>query len=195
MENKVYQQNITPEELNKISIDRFNGRVLVIDSMYTFKKYFKLLEGKSILGFDTETKPSFRKGKRNRVSLLQLAFNNTAFLFRLNKIGLQDELVHLLSDPKVIKTGVALREDINALQKLTRFEPAGFIDLQMLVRDFGIESTSLKKITAIVMGFRISKSQQVTDWEAPVLSEAQKIYAATDAWVCYQIYSRLTGQF
>ncbi len=86
-----------------------------------------------------------------------------------------------------------MHEDIRALQEIARFEPGGFIDLQKLVREYGIESASLKKITAIVLGFRISKSQQVTDWEAPVLTEAQKLYAATDAWVCYRIYSRLKG--
>jgi len=161
--------------------------------MYAFEKYFHLLEGQKVLGFDTETKPSFRKGKRNRVSLIQLACDNTALLFRLNRIGIPDKLIELLSDTSIIKTGVAIHEDIRALQEIARFEPGGFIDLQKLVREYGIESASLKKITAIVLGFRISKSQQVTDWEAPVLTEAQKLYAATDAWVCYRIYSRLKG--
>ena len=104
-----------------------------------------------------------------------------------------DELLALLADPAVLKTGVAVHDDIKYLKRIAKFEPGGFIDLQTLVRDFGIQSSGLKKLTAIVLGFRISKRQQVTDWEADELTVAQKIYAATDAWVCREIYKRLTS--
>ncbi|MGB4293035.1 MAG: 3'-5' exonuclease [Bacteroidales bacterium] len=190
----MYLNNITPEELSNYRVGYFSGRIIVIDSMESFRLHSDLLTGRKILGFDTETKPSFRKGRRNRVSLLQLAYDNTALLFRLNKIGMPGELVKLLSDPGIIKVGVAIHDDIRVLQDLKHFNPGGFIDLQKLVKEYGIESAGLKKIAAIVLGFRISKSQQVTDWEAPVLSEAQKVYAATDAWVCYEVYRKLTGQ-
>lgn len=189
----MYLQNISAEELNKYSVGGFSGRVVMIDSMESFRRNFHLLKGhNNIFGFDTETKPAFRKGRRNRVALLQLAFDNIAFLFRLNRIGIPGELSALMSDPGIIKAGVAVHEDIRVLQNIKQFEPAGFVELQKLVREYGIENASLKKISAIVLGFRISKSQQVTDWEAPLLSEAQKNYAATDAWVCYNIYRKLT---
>ena len=112
-------------------------------------------------------------------------------LFRINKIGLPAELLKILSDPNIIKAGVAVQEDLRILRKVAEFQPAGFVDLQNIAKEFGIESKSLKKLSAIVLGFRISKRQQVTNWNAQVLSEAQKIYAATDAWVCYEIYKKL----
>lgn len=144
-----------------------------------------------LLGFDTETKPVFTKGKKNAVSLIQLATDNLAVLFRINKIGFPNELIKLLSDPSVIKAGVAVHDDIRYLKIVKKFEPDGFVDLQNYVRDFGIQSSGLKKLSAIVLGFKISKRQQVTDWEAEQLTEAQQIYAATDAWVCHQIYEKL----
>jgi len=188
----MYLRNINKEELNNYTIKAFEGNVVLIDRMESFIRYIGSLRNQKILGFDTETKPSFRKGRRNKVSLLQLAFDSTAYLFRLNRIGVPPEITRILSDPDIIKVGVAVHDDIKILQELVSFKPAGFIDLQKMVKEYGIESSSLKKITAIVLGFRISKSQQVTDWEAPILTRQQKVYAATDAWVCYEIYRSLT---
>ncbi len=189
-ENK-YLSDITADELNNYKTGSFPGNILTVDSSENFHYYLSLLQNRKFLGFDTETKPSFRKGKRNKVSLLQLAFDNTALLFRINKIGLPAELLKILSDPNIIKAGVAVQEDLRILRKVAEFQPAGFVDLQNIAKEFGIESKSLKKLSAIVLGFRISKRQQVTNWNAQVLSEAQKIYAATDAWVCYEIYKKL----
>ena len=192
MENKTYQENITAEEIAECELSWFKGELVLVDDLKTFYEVFPRLLGNDLLGFDTETKPTFKKGKRHQVSLIQLSTENLACLFRINKIGLPDELVKLLADPAVIKTGVAVHDDIKFLSGVKRFTPRGFIDLQNLVKDFGIQSSGLKKLTAIVLGFRISKRQQVTDWEAEQLSEAQQIYAATDAWVCYEIYRKLT---
>ncbi len=128
-----------------------------------------------LLGFDTETRPTFKKGKRNSVSLIQLSTEHLACLIRINKIGIPDELAMLLSDPNVIKAGVAVHDDIKFLKNVKKFNPDGFVDLQNMVKDFGIQSSGLKKLSAIVLGFRISKRQQVTDWEAEHLSEAQMI--------------------
>jgi ribonuclease D len=163
----------------------------LVDNLKTFYKVFPKLLGSDVLGFDTETRPTFKKGRKNAVSLIQLSTEDLACLFRINKIGIPDELADLLSDPSVIKTGVAVHDDIKFLKSVRKFNPEGFVDLQTLVKDFGIQSSGLKKLTAIVLGFRISKRQQVTDWEAEQLTEAQQIYAATDAWVCYQIYKKL----
>ncbi len=193
MENKTYKENITAEELSEHELSWFKGEIVLIEDIRAFREVFPKLLGEKLLGFDTETKPTFRKGKKNIVSLIQLSTGTLACLFRINKLGLPDELRDLLADPEVIKAGVAVHDDIRFLKGVKKFEPSGFIDLQSFVKDFGIQSSGLKKLAAIVLGFRISKRQQVTDWEADVLSDAQQIYAATDAWVCHQIYQKLTN--
>ena len=187
----MYQENITVEELAERELSWFKGEIVLVDNLRTFYQVFPRLLGSDLLGFDTETRPTFKKGRKNLVSLIQLSTDDLACLFRINKIGIPDELVSLLSDPSVTKAGVAVHDDIRFLKSVKKFTPDGFIDLQTLVKDFGIQSSGLKKLTAIVLGFRISKRQQVTDWEADQLTEAQQIYAATDAWVCYQIYRKL----
>jgi len=193
MENNRYQENITAEEIQEFDLSWFKGEIVVIDNSEIYYKMIKKLKGEKILGFDTETKPSFRKGHKNRVSLIQLASDKLACLFRINRIGLPAELLSLLANPGVIKVGVAIHDDIRFLKKVRRFNPEGFVDLQGFVKDYGIKSSGLKKLAAIVLGFRISKRQQVTDWEADELTEAQQIYAATDAWVCREIYRKLTS--
>lgn len=187
----MYKENITVEELASHELSWFKGEIVLVDNLKTFNEVIPRLLGSDLLGFDTETRPTFKKGKKNSVSLIQLSTGSLACLFRINKIGIPDELAGLLSDPSVIKAGVAVHDDIRYLKGVRKFSPDGFIDLQNFVRDFGIQSSGLKKLAAIVLGFRISKRQQVTDWEAEQLTEAQMIYAATDAWVCHQIYEKL----
>ena len=189
--NNIYKENLTVEELAEHEVSWFKGEIVLIDNLKTFYEVFPRLLGSDLLGFDTETRPTFKKGKRNTVSLIQLSTEFLACLIRINKIGIPDELASLLSDPSVIKAGVAVHDDIKFLKNVKKFNPEGFVDLQNVVKDFGIQSSGLKKLSAIVLGFRISKRQQVTDWEAEKLSEAQMVYAATDAWVCYQIYRKL----
>ena len=189
----MYKENITVEELAEHELSWFKGEIVLVDNLKTFYEVIPRLLGSDLLGFDTETRPTFKKGRKNSVSLIQLSTGNLACLFRINRIGIPDELVNLLSDPNVIKAGVAVHDDIRFLKGVRKFSPDGFIDLQNFVKDFGIQSSGLKKLAAIVLGFRISKRQQVTDWEAEQLTEAQQIYAATDAWVCYQIYKKLSN--
>ena len=191
-EKAEYSANITLEEIDLCERSWFKGEIVVVEDLETFESVLPRLKSSKLLGFDTETRPVFIKGKRNKVSLVQLSTNNLAVLIRINKIGIPDELLELLSDPSVIKAGVALRDDICFLSHIRKFTPAGFIDLQSFVKEFGIESSGLKKLAAIVLGFRISKGQQTTNWEIDSLTEAQQIYAATDAWVCFEIYSKLT---
>lgn len=191
MHNK-FQETITVEEIQEYDLSWFRGKIVVVDDLASFKRVMPELKHEKILGFDTETRPSFRKGHRNKVSLIQLSAGKIACLFRINRIGLPDELAALLGNPGIIKAGVAIHDDIKVLKKIKRFNPEGFVDLQKYVKDFGIQSSGLKKLTAIVLGFRISKRQQVTDWEAEELTEAQQVYAATDAWVCREIYKKLT---
>jgi len=193
MVNNSYRETITPEELEKCELSWFRGEIAVVEDIKSFKNVFPRLLDSEILGFDTETRPSFRKGKKNKVSLIQLANENFACLIRINKVGIPPELAGLLANQGVIKAGVAVHDDIRFLKRVKGFSPQGFIDLQQFVRNYGIQCSGLKKLSAIVLGFRISKRQQVTDWEAENLSEAQQIYAATDAWVCYQIYKKLVN--
>ena len=187
----MYKENITVEELAERELSWFKGEIILVDDLKTFYEVFPRLLGSDLLGFDTETRPTFKKGRKNSVSLIQLSTEYLACLFRINKIGIPDALADLLSDPFVTKAGVAVHDDVRFLKSVRKFTPDGFIDLQTLVKDFGIQSSGLKKLTAIVLGFRISKRQQVTDWEAEQLTEAQLVYAATDAWVCHQIYKKL----
>jgi ribonuclease D len=189
----MYRENITVDELAEHELSWFKGEIVLIDNLKTFYEVFPRLQGSDLLGFDTETRPTFKKGKRNAVSLIQLSTGNLACLFRINKIGIPDELADVLSNPSVTKAGVAVHDDIRFLSGVRKFKPDGFIDLQNFVKDFGIQSSGLKKLVAIILGFRISKRQQVTDWEAEQLTEAQQIYAATDAWVCHQIYKKLVN--
>ena len=191
---KQFDESINEDELRKLPLLQFEGRITLIDTYDKFRRAMEDIGKPDLLGFDTETRPSFKKGRRYQVALLQLADARRAWLFRLNMIGLPTELAALLADKSVIKTGVAIRDDLKALKALTHFEPHGFIDLQNLVADHGIKELGLKKLTAITLGHTISKSQQVSNWEAPALTDPQQLYAATDAWVCRQIYLALNGR-
>jgi ribonuclease D len=187
-----YKENISSEELKDYDLAWFRGEIVVVDNHRTFREVMPKLMNQKLLGFDTESRPSFRKGHKNNVSLIQLASGDLACLFRINRIGFPDDLAGLLADPEIIKAGVAIHDDIRLMRRIRQFNPDSFVDLQKFVKGFGIHSAGLKKLSAIILGFRISKRQQVTDWEADDLSEAQQIYAATDAWVCYEIYRKLT---
>jgi ribonuclease D len=187
----MFAENLTNNEVNELPIYQFGGGIFLIDTFEKLDDYLPLLENQRVLGFDTETKPSFKKGKVNPVSLLQISTNNEAFLIRINRIGLPVEIKDILSNPNIVKVGLAIKDDIKILKDINNFEPNGFVDLQDYVEDFGIAAKSLKKITAIVLNKRISKSQQVTNWEKAELTDAQKVYAATDAWVCLKIYKKL----
>ena len=169
----------------------FQGRIIVIDTPAEAEKAVKALSEQPLIGIDTETRPSFKKGVHYNVSLLQMSTPDTCFLFRLNRIGLPAPLIALLEDEKIQKIGLSLHDDYQALNKRRSFKAGGFLDLQKLVGQYGIEEMSLQKIYAIVFGKRISKSQQLTNWENDVLTDKQKLYAATDAWACLEIYNRL----
>lgn len=187
----MFQRTITKEEIKLLPKNSFEGKIIVIDNFPLFNKYIPVIQKEKLWGFDTETRPAFKKGVVNRPAMVQFSNEAYAFLFRLRRIGLPDELAEVIGDPSIIKVGVALRDDLKDLKLYRDIKPAGFIDLQKYAETFGIESKGLNKLTAIVLKFRISKSQQVTNWENRMLSQAQMIYAATDAWVCYEIYREL----
>ncbi len=187
----MFQENITKEELDTLPLKAFDGKISVIDDEKSYKQAIEELKNESIIGFDTETKPSFKRGQINKVALLQLSTDRKAYLFRINKIGLPNEIKNILADPDVFKIGVAIRDDIKTLQRVNQFAPAGFVELQEEVKEYGIHDFSLKKIAGIVLGVRISKSQRLSNWENVELSEAQQSYAATDAWIPFLVFRSL----
>ena len=186
-----FKQELNKEELREYPVSGFNGEINLIDSYDGLSEAASVLCRADTIGFDTETRPSFKKGRKNTVSLLQLSTENQAFLFRLNRIGMPAELSALLSDKSILKIGVAVHDDLKALKSLRQFEESSFIDLQDMVKKYGILSQGLSKLAAIVLGFRISKRHQVSNWESETLSEGQLRYAATDAWVCLELYNKL----
>lgn len=191
IKNKQMNKCISKEELNELPVESFNGEIIVVDFERDAKKIIHILKKARVLGFDTETRPTFKKGAKNKVALLQLSTEKNAFIFRLNKMGLPQCLKDVLADPGIVKVGVAIKDDILALEKLGRFNPSGFVEIQEWVKDFQIENFGLKKLSGLLLGFRISKAQQTSNWEAEKLSEAQIRYAATDAWVSLMIYNKL----
>ncbi len=146
-----------------------------------------------VVGFDTETRPSFRKGQLFKVALLQIAIPDHVFLIRLQQTGITEEIQELLETDSLIKTGIGIRDDILALQRMKRFHPNGFVDLAPLAKEAGLQVESVKKLTGLLLGFRISKSAQTSNWEASKLTKKQIEYAATDAWVCLELYKKLTN--
>lgn len=187
----MFSESITKEALADLPLNAFNGEIFLVENEHQYHAAIDYLKDQEVLGFDTETKPSFKRGQVNQVALLQLATSEKAFIFRINKIGLPNQLKNILSNEQIIKVGVAIRDDIKALQKVNPFNPRGFVELQEEVKDHGIQDFSLKKITGIVLGFRISKSQRLSNWESDDLTEAQLSYAATDAWVSCEIFNSL----
>lgn len=169
----------------------FDGRIIVIFSEAEANKAVDYLMTQHILGFDTETRPTFRKGRMNQVSLLQVATRDTCFLFRLNMIGIPNSLKRLLEDKSITKVGLSLHDDFHMLNLRKKFSPGTFIELQKEVKDIGIKDLSLQKIYANLFEQKISKNQQLSNWEAETLSEAQRRYAATDAWACIRIHEEI----
>ena len=170
----------------------FQGRIEVIQSTFEADRAVDFLLSQPIIGFDTETKPNFQRGQSSMVALLQVSAQNVCFLFRLNVLGLTDSIKRLLSDEgETIKVGLSWHDDICGLLKRGFFHPGTFIDIQHIAKEMGIQDQSLQKLYANLLGRRVSKSQQLSNWEAPSLTDAQKNYAATDAWACIQLYEEM----
>ena len=187
-----FYKKVPKEVVVDLPTKTFEGEIHLIDKEDNISEAAAYLNKHKLIGFDTETRPAFKKGERHQVALLQLSTNEKAFLFRLNKIGLPQEIISILSDGNIIKTGVAIHDDLKALRSHTEFKPAGFIELQTYVNDFGIEDNGLKKLTCNILGFRISKKARLSNWDDDEYSDSQKQYAATDAWVSYEIYDILS---
>ncbi len=187
----MFKQSISKEDIERLPGFHFEGKIVTINTPEQAEQVAQFLLTQKVLGFDTETRPSFRKGSSNKVALLQISTANEAFLFRLGATGLPLSLKQVLSRAIPLKIGVGITDDIRYLRKLSEFNASGFVELQNFVVKYGIEDKSLKKLSAIVLGIKVSKSQQLSNWENPILTEAQQRYAATDAYVCLQIFNKL----
>lgn len=185
-------RTITKEQLSQYPLEEFTGKISVIETPEEANEAVSYLSQFNILGFDTETRPAFKKGSTHRVALIQLATENkVCILFRLNKIGFPSSLVELLSNPNILKIGLSLKDDFLAMSRRMEFSPKGFLDLQKIVVKHDIADISLQKIYALLFNKKISKGQRLSNWESEILSESQKKYAALDAWACLKIYEEL----
>lgn len=184
-------KSITKEDLAQLPLEVFSGRIIVIQNEAEAIKACDYLKSCDTIGFDTETRPAFKKGVSNKIALMQLSTKDTCFLFRMNIIGLPDCLIELLTDKNIKKIGLSLKDDFSAIRKRKLIAPANFIELQALVKQYGIEDSSLQRIYAILFGKRISKGQRLSNWEIDILSDAQRMYASIDAWACLRIFNKL----
>lgn len=187
---------ISKEEMAALPTEKFEGEIVVVEDLPAAEKIVGELREAPVVGFDTETKPAFQKGQINKVALLQLSTQSRTYLIRLSKTGLPQGIKDFLEDESRLKVGLSIKDDFHSLAKLTDIKPAGFVDLQDYVKKFHISDCSLTKIHSIIFGRRISKSQQLSNWEAPSLTNKQQHYAALDALACVNIYNRLvSGEF
>lgn len=188
-----FKESITPEEIESLELISFPGEIKIItESGAAFDDAIENLAASRIIGFDTETKPVFQPhAPRCPTALLQLSNEDTAYLFRLHTLGVPDPLADILASSSITKVGAAVADDVRGLQHYNHFEAARFMDLQRFAEAYGITDKSVKKLAGIILGRRVSKAQQLSNWEASTLSYAQQLYAATDAWICLVMYKAL----
>ncbi len=184
---------IRKEDISQLPPVEYDGGIQVVETIDKARIALRELSRARIIGFDTETRPSFKKGLLHKVALMQLATDDFCFLFRLNKLGMFDRLKAFLENPEITKVGLSVHDDFTVLGRSREIAPQGFIALQTFVKQYDIADTSLQKIYAIVFGRSISKSQRLTNWEAPELTPGQQRYAAIDAWACLKIYRHLSS--
>ena len=182
---------ISNEQTALLPAVEFRGEIRIVEHERDIAAACKTLAEQPVIGFDTETRPSFRPGVTFRVSLLQLSTPTVCYLFRLNKIPLAKPILQLLEDRRVLKIGADVAGALRSLRQTRHFRDGGFVDLQGIAPEWGIGEKSLRKLSAIVLGRRVSKAQRLSNWEAATLTDKQQLYAATDAWVCTRIYEQL----
>lgn len=189
----MFKETITPEEIEPLELAAFTGPIYVISqSGPELDHAIKHLGAQRLIGFDTETKPVFQAHQpRPHTALLQLSSESEAFLFRLHELGLPQEIADIMANPHITKIGAAVGEDIRGLQHFRSFEARRFMDLQHFADKYGIQEKSVRKMAAIILGCKVSKAQQCSNWENNPLTDAQQLYAATDAWICVKMYKAL----
>ena len=187
-----FDLRMTKQEINNCPIKKWNGPVHVIRSRERMIEAVKQLSRETILGFDTETRPAFKKGQKYPPSLLQLAGENSVYLFQLKHLGLEKPLIRILAEPGLIKSGVSIAHDLHELKQLSPFTPSGFVGLGRMSKEKGIKNHGLRGLAAVVLGIRISKSAQTTNWAKDELTRSQIRYAATDAWIGRELFLKLS---
>jgi ribonuclease D len=191
---QAYPTCISKDAISELPLAFFPGSIVVVETDVQVEKALAFLSMQRLVGFDTETKPVFSKGKKNKVALMQVATEDVCFLFRLNTIGLSDAINDFLGDAAIKKIGLSLRDDFLMLRaRNAALKTEGFIDLQDVAKTLGITDSSLQKIYALLFGEKISKSQRLSNWEATQLTTGQQNYAALDAYACLKIYRKLSA--
>jgi ribonuclease D len=190
-----YPPTISKEEINELPVLSYiDRRIEVITTLPKLHEAIEVLKQEKWVGFDTETKPSFVKGVKNKVALVQLSTPQVCYLIRVNKLGIPPILSEFLAASAPLKIGLSLHDDYRVLLRSCKFKPTGFVDLQKIIKKVGIEELGLQKMYAILFGKKISKAQRLTNWEAAYLNELQQEYAAIDAWACVDIYEKIKDE-
>ena len=190
-----FQPSITKEEISCLPTETYSGQIVVVDKLKMIQDIMVHLSTCGIVGFDTETRPNFSKNQHHKIALIQIASDDVCYLFRLKCLGgFPQDLADFICNDQVMKVGLSLQDDFNAIRKRIAIKPANFIDLQNIAPSFGIKDASLQKIYAILFGKKISKKSRLSNWDAETLTEAQQQYAAIDAWTCLRIYQFLNLQ-
>ena len=180
-------RHVLKEDVKKFPLIEFKGNVTIVENTNDISRYCQIISKHSTIGFDTETKPAFQKGVSHDIALIQLSTNDSVFLFRINKTGLDESILNILTDPNILKVGIDIKNDLSGLKKMINFQECNFLDLNTLAIQKGFKSIGAVKLTIMLLGFRISKRQRLSDWSAEVLTDAQVEYAAIDAWICLKI--------
>ncbi len=186
-----FQHSIDAEAIKNLPVVGFEGKIVIVNTHEGLEAACEHLSREAIIGFDTETRPSFKAGVSYNVSLIQLSTANVCYLIRLGAVPMERCLMRIFESRKILKVGVDVQGDIRNLNKMRHFRAAGFVELQKEVEAFGIEDKSLRKMAAIILGVGVSKAQRLSNWEARELTAAQLRYAATDAWICLEMYNKL----
>lgn len=187
----MFAKRITKREINELPLFKYEGKTVIAANEQQIKRAIFEIEKYHEVGFDTETKPTFKKGQFNHVALIQIAVPGKVYLLRIHHIGITTSLMKFLTNERITKIGIALDDDLIALRRKREFEPHGFLDLNKIAPTLGIENIGARNLSALLLSSRISKNQQVSNWENPTLTEPQIKYAATDAWICLEMYTNL----
>lgn len=187
----MFRKSITKPELNELELDKYSGEIVLIDDPDQVQAAVDEIIKEPILGIDTEARPAFKRGQYNPLALIQIATSERVFLFRTNKVGFPQCLRDVFNREDLLKVGIALLDDVRDMQRLGDCNPVSMFDLNVYAPSVGFENIGARNLTAMILGYRISKSQQTSDWEAERLSVPQMEYAATDAWICREIYNEL----
>jgi len=188
-------KKISKVEINELPLIQWDGPIRILNTAEDMRDAVAELASCTHLGFDTETRPTFKKGQYYPPALIQLAAEDCVYLFRICKIDTLDPLLPLLESNDILKSGVAIKDDVKELQAVHQFQPAGFIEITDLTVKLGYENRGLRALAGLLMGGRISKGAQVSNWAREDLDEKQLRYAATDAWISRELYARARAEF